>query len=87
MMRGILRDLLIIGVIGTVTVGALVVLTDEDLRGKAKDQLMSLFDASGKMISSVKRMSEDFADKAEPAVDHIAEINSQWQAVKDQMAR
>jgi hypothetical protein len=85
LMKNFFRDFLIISIVGTVTVGALVVLTDEDLRGKVKDQILSLLDASGKMVASVKKISEDFSDKAEPAIDHISEINSQWKTVKDQM--
>ena len=72
----------VLGAIGAIAVGAYTVITDDELRAKLKEQILSLMDATGRVITAAKRVSEEFASKDEGPIGTIHDIAEQWETVE-----
>lgn len=79
---GALSKVAVVGTIGIIAVGAIAIMNDDELKARLKEQILTLFDASGSVISTVKKMSEEFSSKAEGYVGTAEDIAAQWKTVE-----
>jgi len=86
-MKSIGSNIILFSTLGAIITGVIIVLTDDDLKKRAKDQIMTLMDSSQKIIAAVKKASDIASDSRESSSDLKENIASQWRAVEDKLQR